>query len=124
MIICFIGGGNMASAMMGGLVRQGMSPQQLRVVEINDENRKRLESQGYVVFAKQDTEAILGSDIIVLAVKPQQIKGVAEQLGAQLSAGQIAPGADGKLDHAVGTSLADPDDPTTGPDRRRYHRTL
>jgi pyrroline-5-carboxylate reductase len=101
MIICFIGGGNMASAMMGGLVRQGMSPQQLRVVEINDENRKRLESQGYVVFAKQDTEAILGSDIIVLAVKPQQIKGVAEQLGAQLSAGQIV------LSIAAGIRLMD-----------------
>jgi len=89
MNICFIGGGNMASAMMGGLVRQGVSPQQLRVVEINEENRKRLESQGFVVFAKQDQEAILGSDVIVLAVKPQQIKEVAVQLGSQLSAGQI-----------------------------------
>jgi pyrroline-5-carboxylate reductase len=89
MIICFIGGGNMASAMLGGLVKQGVSPQQLRVVEIDDANRKRLESQGFVVFAQQDMEAILGCDVIVLAVKPQQMKEVAEQLGPQLSAGQI-----------------------------------
>jgi pyrroline-5-carboxylate reductase len=89
MIICFIGGGNMASAMLGGLVKQGVSPQQLRVVEINEANRKRLESQGFVVFAQQDMEAILGCDVIVLAVKPQQMKEVAEQLGPQLSAGQI-----------------------------------
>jgi pyrroline-5-carboxylate reductase len=101
MIISFIGGGNMASAMMGGLVKQGVSPQQLRVVEINDANRKRLESQGFVVFSKQDIEAILGSDVIVLAVKPQQIKEVAEQLGSQLSAGQIV------LSIAAGIRLMD-----------------
>jgi pyrroline-5-carboxylate reductase len=101
MNICFIGGGNMASALMGGLVRQGVSPQQLRVVEINEANRKRLESEGFVVFARQDTEAFLGSDIIVLAVKPQQIKEVAVQLGSQLSAGQIV------LSIAAGIRLID-----------------
>lgn len=91
----------MASAMMGGLVKQGVSPQQLRVVEINDANRKRLKSQGFVVFAQQDMEAILGSDVIVLAVKPQQMKEVAEQLGSQLSAGQIV------LSIAAGIRLMD-----------------
>ena len=101
MNICFIGGGNMASAMMGGLVKQGVSPQQLRVVEINDANRKRLESQGFAVFAKQGTEAILGCDVVVLAVKPQQMKEVAEQLGSRLSAGQIV------LSIAAGIRLMD-----------------
>jgi pyrroline-5-carboxylate reductase len=89
MNICFIGGGNMASAMIGGLIRQGVPPQQLRVVEINVENRKRLESQGLMVFAAPDRTAIQGSDVVVLAVKPQQMKTVAVQLGSQLSAGQI-----------------------------------
>ncbi len=101
MNICFIGGGNMASAMMGGLVRQGVPARQLRVVEIDDANRQRLAAQGFVVFAKQDPEAILGSDIIVLAVKPQQMKQVAEQLGSQLSAGQIV------LSIAAGIRLMD-----------------
>jgi pyrroline-5-carboxylate reductase len=101
MNICFIGGGNMASAMMGGLVRQGVSPRQLRVVEINETNRKRLESEGFVVFAQQDKDAILGSDIIVLAVKPQQMKEVAVQLGSQLSVGQIV------LSIAAGIRLID-----------------
>jgi pyrroline-5-carboxylate reductase len=101
MNITFIGGGNMASAMLGGLVRLGMSPQQLRVVEINDENRKRLESQGFIVFAKQDHDAIRGSDVIVLAVKPQQMKEVAVQLGSQLSSGQIV------LSIAAGIRLTD-----------------
>lgn len=89
MNICFIGGGNMASAMMGGLVKQGMSPQQLRVVEINSANRTRLEAQNFMVFAEQDREAIQDSDVIVLAVKPQQMQEVAKQLGGKLSRGQI-----------------------------------
>ena len=108
MNICFIGGGNMASAMMGGLVKQGVPSQQLRVVEINDENRKRLASQGFIVFAKQDQDAIRGSDVIVLAVKPQQMKEVAEvmkmiaiQLGPELTAGQIV------LSIAAGIRLTD-----------------
>lgn len=101
MNICFIGGGNMASAMMGGLVKQGVSPRLLRVVEINDASRKRLASQGFMIFAQQDAEAILGSDVIVLAVKPQQMKEVAVRLGSQLSAGQIV------LSIAAGIRLMD-----------------
>ena len=101
MNICFIGGGNMASAMLGGLVKQGISPQQLRVVEIDDANRKRLESQGFLVFAGQDQEAIRGSDVIVLSVKPQQMKAVSVQLGTQLAPGQIV------LSIAAGIRLMD-----------------
>jgi pyrroline-5-carboxylate reductase len=101
MNICFIGGGNMASAMMGGLVKQGVSPRQLRVVEIDEANRMRLDSLGYVVFAKQDMVAIQGCDVIVLAVKPQQMREVAEQLGPRLSAGQIV------LSIAAGIRLID-----------------
>jgi pyrroline-5-carboxylate reductase len=101
MNICFIGGGNMAQAMMGGLVRQGISPRQLRVVEISDENRRRLESQGYVVFAEQDRQAVEGCAVIVLAVKPQQMKPVAQQLGPLLVEGQTV------LSIAAGIRLTD-----------------
>jgi len=87
--------------MMGGLVKQGVLPQKLRVVEINEANRNRLASQGFIVFAKQDQEAILGSDVVVLSVKPQQMKEVAERLGPQLSAGQIV------LSIAAGIRLID-----------------
>jgi pyrroline-5-carboxylate reductase len=101
MSICFIGGGNMANAMMGGLVRQGISPRQLRVVEINEENRRRLASQGFVVFAEQDQQAIEGCEVIVLAVKPQQMQPVARQLGPLLSARQVV------LSIAAGIRLSD-----------------
>ena len=101
MNICFIGGGNMASALIGGLLNQGISPQQLRVVEIDTANRERLKlTYGVVVFEKQDRQAIEGSDIVVLAVKPQQLREVAGQLGSLLS-GQIV------LSIAAGIRLTD-----------------
>ncbi len=101
MNICFIGGGNMASAMIGGLIKQGMSPNQVRVVELNDDKRKQLKSLGVTVFTEQDDKAIGGSNVVVLAIKPQQMKEVAIQLGPKLSAGQIV------LSIAAGIRLAD-----------------
>lgn len=90
MSICFIGGGNMAAAIIGGLLKaQCVRPEQVRVVEINDENRRRLESLGCIVFAEQDQQAIEGCEVIVLAVKPQQMQPVARQLGPLLSARQV-----------------------------------
>ncbi|WP_205925339.1 pyrroline-5-carboxylate reductase family protein, partial [Enterobacter hormaechei] len=43
--IAFIGGGNMASALIGGLVQAGQSPQSLIVVEPSEAQRERLAQQ-------------------------------------------------------------------------------
>jgi pyrroline-5-carboxylate reductase len=101
MNICFIGGGNMASAMMGGLVKQGVPSQKLSVVETNSTNRTRLEKENFIVLAQQDQAVIKDSEVIVLAVKPQQLQGVARELGAKLSKGQIV------LSIAAGVRLQD-----------------
>jgi pyrroline-5-carboxylate reductase len=101
MNICFIGGGNMASAMIGGLLKRDFAATQLRVVDIDTANRERLKSvYGVLVFEEQDRQAIEGSDVVVLAVKPTQIKDVAIRLGPLLS-GQIV------LSIAAGIWLAD-----------------
>ncbi len=103
MNICFIGGGNMASAMIGGLLRNGTCKRdEIRVIEIDADRQKQLESLGVIVFGKQDEKAITGSDIVVLAVKPQQMQeAVAVQLGSWLSPGQIV------LSIAAGIRLTD-----------------
>jgi pyrroline-5-carboxylate reductase len=90
MNICFIGGGNMASAMIGGLLKRGFTKEQITVVEIDKASHQRLIAQfGISVLAAQDQQTIQKCDVIVLAVKPQQMRDVAIQLGPNLSAGAI-----------------------------------
>lgn len=80
MNITFIGGGNMASALIGGMLQKGFKANTIRVVEISAENRERVEQQ-YGIKAFPDlAPAIHGCDIVVLAVKPQQLFDIAAQL--------------------------------------------
>jgi len=88
MNICFIGGGNMATALIGGLLGQGFSAQQISVVEINAENRARLRSDFSVRAVESLAEGVAGSQVIVFAVKPQQLRVVAQQ-SAPLLSGQL-----------------------------------
>lgn len=89
MNITFIGGGNMASALIGGLLAKGQSAKDIRVVEINSATQKHLEKQfGIVCFSASQKEALEGAQVVVLAVKPQHIRQVAVQLNPLLS-GQI-----------------------------------
>jgi len=88
MNICFIGGGNMASALIGGLLSRGFAAAHIRVVEINPENCTRLHNE-YSVRASSDLAAgVAHAEFIVLAVKPQQLHELALQLAPLLS-GQL-----------------------------------
>jgi pyrroline-5-carboxylate reductase len=87
MNITFIGGGNMASAIIGGLTQRGWDRASLRAVEILPGARAKLEqSFGIQTHAGINAQA-LQCDCIVLAIKPQQMREVATQLA------QISPGA-------------------------------
>ncbi len=88
MNICFIGGGNMANALIGGLLGKGYDAARISVVEINAENRLRLQRDFAVRAVESIAEGVTGSQVIVLAVKPQQLHGVAQQL-APLLGGQL-----------------------------------
>ncbi len=74
MKITFLGGGNMASALIGGLLKQGFAAGDIEVVEIDAGHRERLATV-YGVFCHSGPESLAWSaDVIVLAVKPQQMK--------------------------------------------------
>lgn len=74
MKITFLGGGNMAIALVGGLIQRGFNAQGLAVIEILPEARERLSAQFPIrVFGEASAEA-LACDVLVLAVKPQQMR--------------------------------------------------
>jgi pyrroline-5-carboxylate reductase len=79
--ITFIGGGHMAQAIIGGLLAKGQSPKDVRVVEINADTLEQVKLKfGVMVFSETQSKAIEGADVIILAVKPQQVFEVAARL--------------------------------------------
>ena len=74
MKITFLGGGNMASALIGGLQNHGIPPGEIAVIEINAENRARLEREYRVRCYAEPDPVSMHCDALVLAVKPQQMR--------------------------------------------------
>jgi len=105
MAMIFIGGGNMASALIGGMIARGAAIEEFRVVEPLAEARGRLAARfpGLALFAESTREAVAGAALVVLAVKPQQMRQAASALAAHL-AGVAAPVV---LSIAAGIRLAD-----------------
>ncbi|KAI2622420.1 pyrroline-5-carboxylate reductase [Hypoxylon sp. NC1633] len=79
--LCFIGGGNMAGAIIGGLVANGIDKQHICVSEPWDVNRAKMQATGVRTTAS-NAEAAQDADLLVLAVKPQVARTVCQELAA------------------------------------------
>ena len=82
--IGFIGGGNMASSLIKGLIASGHLAEHLWVSDTNEETLDSLASLLKVNCTVNNNELINEVDVVVLAVKPQILRGVAEQIAVSL----------------------------------------
>lgn len=71
--ICFIGGGNMAEAMISGMVNSSYESQSICVVDRNELKRESLKSKYGIRVSVDLIEEVEKADILVLAIKPQQM---------------------------------------------------
>jgi len=82
--ITFIGGGNMARSLVGGLIADGVSASRLRIADVNIDSLERLRAQYGVATYADNNAAVQDVQVVLLAVKPQAARAVAIELGAAL----------------------------------------
>ncbi len=78
--IGFIGGGNMASSLISGLIASGHAPEQIWVSDINPDTLNNLAKQLSVNTSANNDDVINAVDVVVLAVKPQTLSAVAQSI--------------------------------------------
>jgi len=87
--IAFIGGGNMAASLIGGLRAQGTAASAICASDPGADKRSELEAAHGIDTFADNAQAIAGADVVVLAVKPQVMQAVCRDLAASLQANQL-----------------------------------
>jgi pyrroline-5-carboxylate reductase len=80
--LAFIGGGHMATSLIGGLLTDGRNPQSIWVADPERDKLDALHNRFGVNTTPDNLQAVQGADVVILAVKPQQLKTVASALQA------------------------------------------
>lgn len=89
MNIAFIGGGNMATALIGGLQQSAQPPERITVSDPDRAARERLATSHGVECFDAALDAIAEADVVVLAIKPQVMPIVLKELAGRVSRGQL-----------------------------------
>ena len=72
--VAFVGGGNMSSSIIGGLINSGWSNKNIRVADPLDSQRQKLYDEFDISCFEENTGCVIGAGVVVLAVKPQIIE--------------------------------------------------
>jgi len=83
--IAFLGGGNMASALIGGLIAKGSDARSISVIEMSPATREKLGARYPVHLSTAPDAAMQGADVLVLAVKPQDMQAAVAPLAGRLA---------------------------------------
>ena len=83
--LAFIGGGNMAAALVGGLTKRGLPGERIVVADPSALQLQRLVRDYGVRCAADNAGAVAGAEVVILAVKPQQMRAVALALSPHLA---------------------------------------
>ncbi|WP_313024133.1 pyrroline-5-carboxylate reductase [Pseudomonas lopnurensis] len=82
--IAFIGAGNMAASLIGGLRAQGVAADAIRASDPGAEQRAKIAAEHGIQAFAENAQALAGADVVVLAVKPQVMQAVCRDLARHL----------------------------------------
>ncbi len=83
--LAFIGGGTMAAALIGGLTKRGLAPDRIVVADPDPERLAHMAADFKVLAAPDNASAVSGAEVVMLAVKPQLMRAVAQDLAPHLA---------------------------------------
>ncbi len=84
--VALIGGGNMGRGLVGGLIARGLPAAQITVADLNETGLAALARDYSVATSRDNLTAVQGADVVVLAVKPQQMAPVVAALRPGIAA--------------------------------------
>lgn len=87
--IGFIGAGNMASSLIGGLLQQGVEASRIMASDLNEQQLAELARQAGIRTSSDNAELARECDVLVLAVKPQVMREVCQALPRPRKPGQL-----------------------------------
>ena len=82
--LAFIGGGNMARSLIGGLLNDGLLADRIWVADPNPTTLEGIRDDFAAHTTSDNAEAVRQAQVVILAVKPQQIKSVAQELASTI----------------------------------------
>jgi pyrroline-5-carboxylate reductase len=82
--ITFLGGGNMANAIVAGLISHGHIPAHIHVVDRNESKRDALTQQYGIQTSNDPIAAVASADIVIFSIKPQGFSDLISQVGQKI----------------------------------------